>query len=174
MGYTWVVNYKLKRGHLNRSVDIRYSIAAFNMSLLVVKLELGLPYRKVSINWSSSRDKIFSLMFLILFKRVCVGEWKLGQRRKKCAIVSVTLPESHNVFRVSWKQCLNLWSQRWLNPGRNFIRSLIPYELRILKILFAQGRIKFSRLFLKSVQMRSFFWSVFGHFLRSVRGFPSF
>ena len=113
-------------------------------------------------------------MFLILFKRVCLGEWKLGQRRKKCAIVSVPLPQSHNGFIVSWKQCLNLWSQRWLNPGRNLIRSLIPYELRILKILFAQGRIKFRSLFLKSVQIRSFFWSVFGHFLRSVRGFPSF
>ena len=47
MGYTWVVNYRLKRGHLNRSVDIRYSIGAFNMSLLVVKLQLGLPYGKV-------------------------------------------------------------------------------------------------------------------------------
>ena len=47
MGCTWVVNYILKRGHLNHSADIRYSIAAFNMSLLVVKLELGLPYRKV-------------------------------------------------------------------------------------------------------------------------------
>ena len=40
------LDYWLKRGHLNRSVDIRYSIAAINMSLLT-KLQLGLPYRKV-------------------------------------------------------------------------------------------------------------------------------
>ena len=41
------LDYWLKRGHLNRSVDIRYSIVAFNMSLLTVKLKLGLPYRNV-------------------------------------------------------------------------------------------------------------------------------
>ena len=143
------LDYWLKRGHLNRSVDIRYSIVAFNMSLLTVKLKLGLPYRNVWINWSSPWDKICSLIFLILFKRVCLGVWKLGQWRKKCVVVSVSLPQSHNGFRVSRKQCLNLWSRRWLMPSRYFVRSLIPYELWILKILFAQGRIKFSRFFLQ-------------------------
>ena len=42
-----IFNYWLKRGHLNRSVEIRDSIVAFNMSLLIVKLQLGLPYRNV-------------------------------------------------------------------------------------------------------------------------------
>ena len=41
------LGYCLKRGHLNHSVDIRYSIVAFNTSLLTVKLQLGVPYRKV-------------------------------------------------------------------------------------------------------------------------------
>ena len=41
------LDYWLKRGHLNHSVDIRHSIVAFNVSLLTVKLQLGLPYRKV-------------------------------------------------------------------------------------------------------------------------------
>ena len=41
------LDYSFKRGHLNRSVDIRYSIVTFNMSLLAVKLKLGLPYRNV-------------------------------------------------------------------------------------------------------------------------------
>ena len=119
------------------------------MSLLTAKLKLGLPNRNVWINCSSPWDKIFSLIFLILFKRVCLRIWKLGQWRKKCVVISVSLPQSHNGFRVSWKQCLNLWSRRWLRPSRNLVRSLIPYGLWILKILFAEGRIKFSRFFLK-------------------------
>ena len=141
---------------MNRSVDIRCSIAAFNMSLLTVKLKLGLPYRKVWINWSSRWDKICSLIFLTLFKWVCLEVWKLGQCRKKCVAVSESLPQSHNGFRVSWKQCLNLWSRRWLRPSRNLVRSLIPYGLWILKILFAQGRIKFSRFFLKIERLPEF------------------
>ena len=121
----------------------------FNMSLLTVKLKLGLPYRNVWINWSSPWDKILSLIFLILFKRVFVGVWKLGQWRKKCVIVSVSLAQSHYGFSVSWKQCLNLWLRRWLRPRRNLVSRLIPYGLWILKILFAQVRIKFSRFFLQ-------------------------
>ena len=96
----------------------------FNMSLLTVKLQLGLPYKNVWINWSSSWDKIYSLIFLISAKRVCLGVWKLGQWRKKCVIVSVTSAQSHNGFRVSWKQCLNLCLRRWLRLIRNLILAV--------------------------------------------------
>ena len=58
---------------------------------------------------------------------------------KKVHFVSVSLPQSHNGFRVSWKQCLNLWSQSWLKPRRNPAKNLIPYGLWTLKILFAKG-----------------------------------
>ena len=134
----------MNRGHLNRSVDIRYSVVAFNMSLSTVKLQFELPYRNVWINWPSLWDKICSLIFLILFKSVCLGVWKRGQWRKKCVAVSVSLRQSNKIFRVSWKQCLNLWSRRWLRPSRNFIKTSIPYGLWILKILFAQDCIKLS------------------------------
>ena len=40
-------NYQFKKGHLDRSVDIRNSIVAIEMSLLIVKLKLGLPYRNI-------------------------------------------------------------------------------------------------------------------------------
>ena len=113
----------------------------------MVKLQLGLRYRNVLTKWSSSWGKICLLMFLILFKRICLEVWKLGQWRKKCVTVSVSLPQSHNGFWVSWKQCLNLWSRRWLRPSHNLVKSLIPYGLLILKIIFAQDRIKFSRFF---------------------------
>ena len=139
----------MKRGDTNPYVDIRYSIVACNMSLLKVKLQLGLPYRNFWINWSLQWYKICLLIFLILFKRVCLGVRKLGLWRKKCVIVSISLTQSHNVFRVSWKQCLNLRSQRWLNSRLNLVRSLIPYGLWISKILFPQRLTKFRRFFIK-------------------------
>ena len=66
----------MKRGHLNRSVDIRNSTNAFNMSLLTAKLQLRLTYRNVWINQSSLWDEICLLIFLILFMRVFLGVWK--------------------------------------------------------------------------------------------------
>ena len=92
----------MKRGHLNRSVDIRYSITAFNMSLLTVNLKLGLPYRNVWINWSLPWDKICSLIFLILFKRICLGVWRLGQWRKKCVVVLCYCQASIETYLVKW------------------------------------------------------------------------
>ena len=80
---------------MNHFVNIRYSIVAFNMSLLTVKLKLGYKC------FSSPLDKIYSLTFLILFKRVCLGVPKPGQWRKMCVIVSVSFTQSHNRFRVS-------------------------------------------------------------------------
>ena len=53
MDYKWFKKsnffffFRLLVGHLNRFVDNRYSIVAFSMSLLTVKLTLGLPYRNV-------------------------------------------------------------------------------------------------------------------------------
>ena len=131
----------MKRGHLNLSVDIRYSIVAFFMSLLTVNVELGLPYRNVWINWSLPWDKVCSLLFLILFKRICQGVWKLGQWRKNPVVVLVLLPQSHNGFKVSWKQFPNLWLKSWLRPRCNLVRSLVPcgFDSMNIKILFAQG-----------------------------------
>ena len=89
------------------------------------------------------------LTFLSLFKRVFLGVWKLGQWREKWVIVSSFLSPSHNGFRLSWKQYLNLWSWRWVRPRQNLVRGLMPYGLWISKILFARGFIKFKKFFLK-------------------------
>ena len=99
----------MKRGHLNCSVDIRYSIVAFNMSLVIVKLQLGLPYRNIWINWSLPWDKICLLAFLMVISILkglprSVETWAV----EKKVIVSVLLQQSHNGFRVSWKQCETL------------------------------------------------------------------
>ena len=90
--------------------------------------------------------------------------WKLEQWIKKCVIVSASLPQSHNGFRVSWKQYVNLWSQRWMRIRRTLVRSLIPYGLWILKIILAQGRIRFRRFLLKTGTHSEFLTSQSGLF----------
>ena len=81
---------------------------------------------------------------------------KLVQWRKKCIADSIYLPHSHKGFKVSWKQCLNLCSWRWLRPRRNLVKSLIPRGLWISKILLALGRMKFRIFFLKVLRLAGF------------------
>ena len=95
---------------------------------------------------------MLSSMFLIFWKRVCLGMRKLVQWRKKCIVDSISLPHSHKGFKVPWKQCLNLCSWRWLRPRRNLVKSLIPRRLWISKILLAQDRMKFRSFFFLSIE----------------------
>ena len=83
----------------------------------------------------------------------CLGMRKLVQWRKKCIVDSISLPNSHKGFKVSWKQCLNLCSWRWLKPRRNLVNSLFPMGLWISKILLEQGRMKFRSFFLKVIEV---------------------
>ena len=118
---------------MNLSVDIKYSMVEIMISLLTLEWYLWLPYRRVSVSCVSLWDKMLSSMFLIFWKRVCLGMRKLVQWRKKCIVDSISLLHSQIGFKVSWKQCLNLCSWRWLRPRRNLVNSLIPrgdYEYR--------------------------------------------
>ena len=115
-----------------------------------------LLYRRVWVSCVSLWDKLLSSMFLIFWKRVCLGMRKLVQWRKKCIVDSISLPHSHKGFKVSRKQCLNLCSWRWLRPRRNLVKSLIPRGLWISKILLAQGRMKFRSFFLKVLRLAEF------------------
>ena len=99
---------------------------------------------------------MLSSIFLIFWKRVCLGMRKLVQWRKKCIVDSISLPHSHKGFKVSWKQCLNLCSWRWLRPRRNLAKRLIPKGLWISKILLAQLRFKFRSFFLKVLRLAQF------------------
>ena len=110
-----------------------------------------LLYRRVWVSCVSLWDKLLSSMFLIFWKRVCLGMRKLVQWRKKCIVDSISLLHSHKGFKVSWKQCLNLCSWRWLRPRRNLVKSLIPRGLWISKILLAQGRMKFRSRFTSEI-----------------------
>ena len=104
---------------------------------------------------------MLSSMFLIFWKRVCLGMRKLVQWRKKCIVDSISLPHWHKWFKVSWKKCLDLCSWRWLRPRRNLVKSLIPRGLWISRKLFAQGRIKCRSFFLKVLRHAEFLmgWS---------------
>ena len=105
--------------------------------------------RRVSVSCVLLWDKMLSSMFLIFWKRVCLGMRTLVQWRKKCIVDSISLLHSHKGFKVSWKQCLNLCSWRWLRPRRNLVKSLISRGLWISKILLEQGSMKFRDFFLK-------------------------
>ena len=108
-----------------------------------------MPYRRVCVSCVSLWDKMLSSMFLIFWKKVCLRMRKLVQWRKKYIVYSISLLYSHKWFKISWKQCLNLCSWRWLRPRCNLVKSLISRRLWISKILLVQGRIK---LLFKSIE----------------------
>ena len=56
-------------------------------------------------------------------------------------------------FTQSWKQCLNLWSRRWLKPSHNLVINFTPFGLRQLKKEFALGRMNFRILLLKILRL---------------------
>ena len=109
-----------------------------------------MPYRRVWVSCVSLWVKMLSLMFLIFWKRVCLGMRKLVQWRKKCIVDSISLLHSHKGFKVSWKQCVNLCSWRWPRHRRNLVKSLIPRGFWILKILLALCH--FKSILFKSIE----------------------
>ena len=115
-----------------------------------------MPYRRVWFSGVSLRDKMLSSLILIFWKTFCLGMKKLVQWRKKCTVDSISLSHSHKGFKVSWKQCLNLYSCRWLRLGRSRVKSLIPRGLWILKIILEQDRMKFKSFFLKVLKFAEF------------------
>ena len=53
------------------------------------------------------------------------------------------------ILSKSWKLCLNLCSRRWLKPNLNLVNNLTPLGLWQLKVVLAEGRMKFKNVFLK-------------------------
>ena len=54
---------------------------------------------------------------------------------------------------VSWNECLNLWSRRWLKFSRNCVRYFIPLRLSHWKILFGAGLMILKMLSLKELKL---------------------
>ena len=124
--------------------------------LLMLECLSWLPYKRVWVSCVSLWDKMFSAIFPIFWKKVCLGMGKLVQWRNKWIVDSIYLPHFHKGFKVFWMQCLNLCSWRWLWPRRNLVKSYILMGLWTSKTLLAQGNIKFRRFFLKALRLAEF------------------
>ena len=95
-------------------------------------------------------------MFLIFWESICLGIKKLVRWRKKCNVHLISLPHSHKGLKVSWNQCLNLCSSRWLRPRRYLVKSLCPRGLWISKAYLAKDRIKIRNFFLELLRLAEF------------------
>ena len=69
----------------------------------------------------------------IVLRRARLSLIKKGQWKKKWVAVSISWPQLHKEFIVSWKLYLNLCSLKWLRPSLSLVISLIPLGLRISK-----------------------------------------
>ena len=71
------------------------------------------------------------------FMRISWISLKNWHRRKKCHVVSVSMLQEHNGFKVSSKLCWSLCSRKWLNHNLNLVSNFIPTWSWMLKILFS-------------------------------------
>ena len=128
---------------------------------------------------------MLSSTFRVSWKSVCIKMRKLVQWRKKCIFDSMFLRHLHKGFNVSWKQCLNLCSWRWLRPRRNLVKGLILRvwcKRNLIKLsLESRKSLSLCQHCVKSVRIRSYSGPYFpafglntdqnncehGHFLRS-------
>ena len=114
----------------------------------------SLPYNRIltSLSWlSDGRDLS---MLIKSFIRICRISLKIWHRRKKCNVVSSSMLQQHNGFKVPSKLCRNLCSRKWLSPNFNLVSNFIPTWSWMLKILLSLGLIKFSRGLRKRSQDR--------------------
>ena len=104
----------------------------------------SLPYNRIliSLSWLSDGKDLSMFKSFIRISWISLKNW---HRRKKCKIVSVSMLQEHNWFKVSSKLCRNLCSRKPLSPNHNLVSNFIPTWSWILKILFSLVVIKFSR-----------------------------
>ena len=110
-------------------------MVALIISLLVELGKSGLPNKSVLKTEFSFSAIILALIFISLFKRVCLWVVKFGQWRKKWTVDSISFPQLHKGSTESWKLCLNLCSFKWLKPILRRVRSFSPNGLLMLKIM---------------------------------------
>ena len=84
------------------------------------------------------------LMFLI---RVCLGNEKRWQWRKKWTLFSTLKLHEQSGFMQSLKLWLNLWLLRWLKPNLRRVNNFKPVELWIPYASLHLGLIWFNILF---------------------------
>ena len=115
-----------------------------------------LPKRRVFIKTGSERSRRLLSIFSMVLRRVHLSVIYVGQWRRKCLADSISKPQLQNVFKESWKLCLNLCSRNWLKPSRSLAINLIPLGLWQLKRLLADELFSFWILLLKYWNCLSF------------------
>ena len=93
-------------------------------------------------------------MFRMLCKTINFSSEEGGQLM---VVVSISVTQLQIGYNESWKLCLNLWSQRWLNPNLNLVSSFILLQLWQLKMLFGDYCMNFNIVFLKIDKLLQFF-----------------
>ena len=124
-----------------------------------------LPKRRVFIKTGSERSRRLLSIFSMVLRRVHLSVIYVGQWRRKCLADSISKPQLQNVFKESWKLCLNLCSRKWLKPSCSLVINLIPLGLWQLKRLLADGLINFRILVRKIMRLLGFLilWSSLFH-----------
>ena len=160
-----------KSGSSSLLVERIHSIAAFRTFVLASASNKLLPKRRVLIKTGSQRSRRLLSMFSMVLRIVRLSVIYVGQRRRKCAVDSISKPQLQNGFKESWKLCLNLCSRKWLKPSRSLVINLIPLGLWQLKRLLADGLINFRIIFLKILKLLEFLmlWSSLFPFYNSWR-----
>ena len=115
-----------------------------------------LPKRRVFTKTGSERSRRLLSIFSMVLRRVHLSVIYVGQWRRKCLADSISKPHLQNVFKESWKLCLNLCSRNWLKPSRSLAINLIPLGLWQLKRLLADELFNFWILLLKYWNCLSF------------------
>ena len=80
----------------------------------------------------------------------------MQQWRELWIVVSAFPSKLQMLFKVSWKLCLSLCSEKWLKHSLNLVINLIQLRLWQLKIDFSDALINFKILFLKAAYYSEF------------------
>ena len=87
------------------------------------------PKSNVCVTLQSVKPNSLLLRLRIGLRRVRLSLIKKGQWRKKWAEGSISWPQLHEGFILSWTLCLNSCSLQWLRPSLSLVISFIPLGL---------------------------------------------
>ena len=120
------------------------------ISKLLLEVWGVLPKSNICVRSESVKSNSLQSRLRIVLRRVRLSLIKKGQWRKKWVADSISWPQLHKGFIVSWRLCLNLCYLKWLRPSLSLVISLIPLGLWISKTEFGEGRMKLSIFSLKT------------------------
>ena len=99
------------------------------------------PYKRISTFLLSDKNsKLITKVFTLFVRSVRKGVLRWQQEWE---VFSVSRRQVQGKeFKNSWKLCQKRCSFRWLNPRHKRVSNFNPSGLKMLKILFSNGRMK--------------------------------